>query len=89
MKTTPVTENLIQLTRLHFVNAFLVREEDGFTLVDTTVGRGADALIAAARRAGAPIRRISEPTSRCRSETSTSGSSPARPRASSRAAGPP
>ena len=36
MKTTPVTANLTQLTRLHFVNAFLVREDDGFTLVDTT-----------------------------------------------------
>jgi len=58
MKTTPVTENLTQLTRLHLVNAFLVREDDGFTLVDTTLGRGADALIAAARTAGAPIRRI-------------------------------
>jgi glyoxylase-like metal-dependent hydrolase (beta-lactamase superfamily II) len=58
VKTTPVTENLIQLTRLHLVNAFLVREDDGFTLVDTTLGRGADVLIAAARAAGAPIRRI-------------------------------
>ena len=58
MKTTPVTENLTQLTRLHLVNAFLVREDDGFTLVDTTLGRGADALLAAARTAGAPIRRI-------------------------------
>ena len=58
MKTTPVTDHLIQLTRLHLVNVFLVREDDGFTLVDTTLGRGADALIAAARTAGAPIRRI-------------------------------
>ncbi|MDA0159109.1 MBL fold metallo-hydrolase [Solirubrobacter ginsenosidimutans] len=58
MKTTTVTENLTQLTRLHFVNAFLVREDDGFTLVDTTLGGGADALVEAARRAGAPIRRI-------------------------------
>jgi glyoxylase-like metal-dependent hydrolase (beta-lactamase superfamily II) len=58
MKTTHVTEHLTQLTRLHLVNAFLVREDDGFTLVDTTLGRGADALIAAARAAGAPIRRI-------------------------------
>src|SRR3954453_18288870 len=58
MKTVRVTENLTQLTRLHFVNAFLVREEDGFTLVDTTISRGADALIDAARKAGAPIRRI-------------------------------
>ena len=35
-----------------------MREDDGFTLVDTTVGRGAGALIDAAREAGAPIRRI-------------------------------
>jgi len=49
---------LIQLTRLRFVNAYLVREDDGFTLVDTTVARTGDALLAAAAEAGAPIRRI-------------------------------
>ncbi len=48
MKITSITPNLTQLTRLHFVNAFLVREDDGFTLVDTTMGGAADALIAAA-----------------------------------------
>jgi glyoxylase-like metal-dependent hydrolase (beta-lactamase superfamily II) len=58
MKTTTVTPNLIQLTRLGFVNAFLVREDDGFTLVDTTTGGAADKLIAAAARAGGAIRRI-------------------------------
>jgi glyoxylase-like metal-dependent hydrolase (beta-lactamase superfamily II) len=58
MKTTSVTENLTQLTRLRFVNAYLVREDDGFTLVDTTTGGGADDLIAAARAAGGEIRRI-------------------------------
>jgi len=58
VKTTPITDNLTQLTRLRFVNAFLVREDDGFTLVDTTLGRGADALIEATRRAGGEIRRI-------------------------------
>ena len=58
MKTTQITENIIQLTRLRFVNAFLVREDDGFTLVDTTVGGGAAKLIAAAERAGGAIRRI-------------------------------
>jgi glyoxylase-like metal-dependent hydrolase (beta-lactamase superfamily II) len=58
VKTTAVTENLIQLTRLHVVNAFLVREDDGFTLIDTTMRGAADALIAAAQRAGASIRRI-------------------------------
>jgi glyoxylase-like metal-dependent hydrolase (beta-lactamase superfamily II) len=58
MRTTPVTENLIQLTRAGFVNAYLVREDDGFTLVDTTLPRGAGELIAAARLAGGEIRRI-------------------------------
>jgi glyoxylase-like metal-dependent hydrolase (beta-lactamase superfamily II) len=58
MNSTRVSENIIQLTRLHFVNAFLVREDDGFTLVDTTVGGGARRLIDAAAAAGAEIRRI-------------------------------
>jgi glyoxylase-like metal-dependent hydrolase (beta-lactamase superfamily II) len=58
MKTTKVTDNITQLTRLHFVNAFLVREDDGFTLVDTTTSGGADQLIAAAQAAGGEIRRI-------------------------------
>jgi glyoxylase-like metal-dependent hydrolase (beta-lactamase superfamily II) len=58
MNTSAVTENLIQLTRFHFVNAFLVREDDGFTLVDTTTGGAADSLIVAARDAGAQVRRI-------------------------------
>jgi glyoxylase-like metal-dependent hydrolase (beta-lactamase superfamily II) len=58
MKTTHVTENLIQLDRLHFVNAYLVREPDGFTLIDTTLGGAADKLATAAREAGEEIRRI-------------------------------
>src|SRR5438270_634872 len=58
MKTTPLNDRLIQLTRYGFVNAYLVREDDGFTLVDTTMPRTGDALIAAATAAGAPIRRI-------------------------------
>ena len=58
MKATEITENLTQLTRFRFVNAFLVREDDGFTLVDTTLGGGAEALIRAAEEAGGPIRRI-------------------------------
>jgi glyoxylase-like metal-dependent hydrolase (beta-lactamase superfamily II) len=58
MKTIRVTDNLVQLDRLHFVNAYLVRESDGFTLVDTTLGGAADALIAAARAEGGEIVRI-------------------------------
>lgn len=58
MKDAAVTPNLTQLTRLRFVNAFLVRENDGLTLVDTTTGGAADALIEAAQAAGGAIRRI-------------------------------
>src|SRR5215467_9716568 len=59
MKTTQVTPNLTQLNRFRFVNAFLVLEDDGFTLVDTTIGSGAaDELIAAAAQGGSTIRRI-------------------------------
>ena len=59
MKTKQLTPDLIQLTRLHFVNAYLVREPDGFTLIDTTLGGGAaDDLIGAAQAAGGEIRRI-------------------------------
>jgi glyoxylase-like metal-dependent hydrolase (beta-lactamase superfamily II) len=58
MKTTKVTDNLTQLTRLGFVNAYLVRDDDGLTLIDTTVGGAADKLIAAATAAGGPISRI-------------------------------
>jgi glyoxylase-like metal-dependent hydrolase (beta-lactamase superfamily II) len=58
MRVRQLTPNLIQLTRLRFVNAFLVREDDGFTLVDTTVAHSGDGLLEAASRAGAPIRRI-------------------------------
>jgi glyoxylase-like metal-dependent hydrolase (beta-lactamase superfamily II) len=58
MRSIHVTQNLRQLTRIRFVNAYLVREADGFTLVDTTIGGSADDLIAAARDGGAPIVRI-------------------------------
>jgi glyoxylase-like metal-dependent hydrolase (beta-lactamase superfamily II) len=39
-------------------NCFLVREEDGFTLVDTNMPGSANAILRAAREHGAPIRRI-------------------------------
>jgi glyoxylase-like metal-dependent hydrolase (beta-lactamase superfamily II) len=58
MNLTPIGDNTIQLTRWRLVNAFLVREEDGFTLIDTTLSGAADELIATARSAGAEIRRI-------------------------------
>jgi glyoxylase-like metal-dependent hydrolase (beta-lactamase superfamily II) len=58
MKTTPVTANAHQLTRLGLVNCYLVRETDGFTLIDTGLPGTADDILAAASALGAPIRRI-------------------------------
>ena len=57
MPSKAITPNVSQVTRFHFVNAYLVREDDGFTLVDTAM-RSADALTAAASEAGGAIRRI-------------------------------
>lgn len=58
MKSHPITPNLIQVSRGRVVNAFLVREEDGLTLVDTMLPRSAAGILAAAEAAGAPIVRI-------------------------------
>jgi glyoxylase-like metal-dependent hydrolase (beta-lactamase superfamily II) len=58
MKTASITEDLIQLTRYRFVNAYLVREDDGFTLVDTTMPKTGAAIVEAARAAGGEIKRI-------------------------------
>ena len=60
MKTTVLSDNLIMLTRRNLVlpNAYLVREDDGFTLIDTTTRGAADKLVAAASLAGAKIRRV-------------------------------
>ena len=52
-----ITPNLIQLTKMGWINAYLVREDDGLTLVDTTM-KAADAIIAVAQELGAPVRRI-------------------------------
>jgi glyoxylase-like metal-dependent hydrolase (beta-lactamase superfamily II) len=58
VSTKRLTEHLVQFTRFGFINAYLVREDDGLTLVDTTLPRAAAGLIAAARDAGGSIRRI-------------------------------
>jgi glyoxylase-like metal-dependent hydrolase (beta-lactamase superfamily II) len=58
MQTATVTPTLIQLTRLRFVNAYLVHEDDGFTLVDTMIQGSASDIIATAERLGGTIRRI-------------------------------
>src|SRR5580698_4403365 len=58
MKTTVVTSNAVQLTRMGLMNCYLVRENDGLTLVDTGLPGSGDDILEAAREMGAPIRRI-------------------------------
>jgi glyoxylase-like metal-dependent hydrolase (beta-lactamase superfamily II) len=58
MSPVAVTEHLLQLNRLRLVNAYLVREKDGFTLVDTMIPGSATRIIDQARTGGGEIRRI-------------------------------
>jgi len=50
--------SITRITRFGMVNAFLVEEDDGLTLVDTTLPGGAKTILAAAGRLGRPIVRI-------------------------------
>jgi glyoxylase-like metal-dependent hydrolase (beta-lactamase superfamily II) len=51
-------DNVTRISRFGFVNAYLVREDDGLTVVDTMLPRSAKPILAAAQRLDAPIRRI-------------------------------
>jgi glyoxylase-like metal-dependent hydrolase (beta-lactamase superfamily II) len=51
-------DNLTRISRARFVNAYLVREDDGLTLVDTMMAHSAKPILAAAHELGAPIVRI-------------------------------
>jgi glyoxylase-like metal-dependent hydrolase (beta-lactamase superfamily II) len=50
--------DLTRVSRFGFVNCYLVREDDGLTLVDTMIPSSAKTILAAAERLGAPIKRI-------------------------------
>ncbi len=58
MKTTTHGNHLIQLTRFGAINCYLLREDDGFTLIDTGMAGSAEQILAAARQYGLPIVRI-------------------------------
>jgi len=53
-----MTSRIVPFTRLGVVNAYLVPEDDGITLVDTTIKGSGKKLRAAAEALGAPIVRI-------------------------------
>lgn len=55
MKVTQHGNNLWKLTRLFVINCYLVREDDGLTLVDAGIGGSAGDILQAAREIGLPI----------------------------------
>jgi glyoxylase-like metal-dependent hydrolase (beta-lactamase superfamily II) len=50
--------DITRISRFGFVNSYLVREDDGLTLVDTMIPGSTKSILAAAERLGAPIKRI-------------------------------
>lgn len=61
MKITILSERLTQVTRfplLFPMNSYIVREDDGLTLVDTGMKGSGRGVLAAAGGLGAPVRRI-------------------------------
>ncbi len=58
MKTMAISPHADQLTRYGLVNCYLVRETDGYTLVDTGLAGSEKDILAAAAAGGAPILRI-------------------------------
>jgi glyoxylase-like metal-dependent hydrolase (beta-lactamase superfamily II) len=58
MRIIKDTSHLFRLTRFGMFNCFLVKEQDGFTLVDTNLPGSASQILQAAERLGAPIHRI-------------------------------
>lgn len=58
MDLTRVDTNTSMVTLHRFSNVFLVREADGFTLIDTSLPGSAPTILQAAKTYGMPIRRI-------------------------------
>ena len=61
MKTTQCTAHLIQLTKYPVVfpmNCYLVVEDDGLTLVDSTMSSPADDVVALIKKLGKELRRV-------------------------------
>ncbi len=58
MKFTAESDTLVQLTQFGAFNCYLVREDDGLTVIDTAYRGEAQAIMRAARKLGLPIARI-------------------------------
>ncbi len=58
LRVTRHGDHLVQLTRWGAINCYLVREDDGLTVIDTGITGTAKGILAAAGREGAVVRRI-------------------------------
>lgn len=58
MKLIEITPEIVQLTRLGLVNCFLVREDDGLTLIDTMIRGSANMILDVTHSLNRPLRRI-------------------------------
>lgn len=58
MKITKHGDYLFQLTRFWAFNCYLIKENDGLTLIDTNLKGSANQIMQAARQIGQPIKRI-------------------------------
>jgi glyoxylase-like metal-dependent hydrolase (beta-lactamase superfamily II) len=52
------TSTITRISRFGFVNAYLIAEDDGLTVVDTMLPGSAKVILRGAERLGAPIKRI-------------------------------
>ena len=58
MRVRKLSENSFQLTRLKLVNCYLVRESDGWTLIDSMIGGSENGILKAVQDLGGVLRRI-------------------------------
>ena len=58
MKITRLSDTLTQITFLGALNCYLLRESDGFTLIDTTIKNRHKQILAAAQKVGGEVKRI-------------------------------
>ena len=58
MRITRLSEHSFQLTRLKLVNCYLVRESDGWTLIDSMIGGSENGILKAVQDLGGELRRI-------------------------------
>ena len=56
MDITKISDQSLQVTRLKLMNCYLIRESDGYTLIDTTIKGAAEDILKAAGEV--PIKRI-------------------------------